>query len=56
MSTDLCIHASINSLITYKLEGLETFCFHIQIKNKQATIFIYIILQPSTATNGEGTH
>ena len=27
VSTNLCIHASINSLVTYKLKGLGTFLF-----------------------------
>ena len=31
MSFNLRIHAGINSLVTYKLKGLETFCLYVQI-------------------------
>ena len=31
VSFNLRIHASIKSLVTYKLKGLETFCLYIQI-------------------------
>ena len=29
VSFNFCIHASVNSLVTYKLKGLETFCLNI---------------------------
>ena len=41
MSTNLHIHASINSLVTYKLKGLGTFCLDIFWFRIDRQLFLY---------------